>query len=240
MLVAATVTAPVLVAAAVAATSGRDAPAVATIEDPGTPTDPVTPQFAPVSPALPTETATTTSPPAPDPGPSTPAPSPTPTPVDLPHAEPVRVEIPELGIASELVRLGLNPDGSLQVPEDFDLAGWYADGPAPGDTEAPPAVIVGHVDSTTGPAIFYRLRELVPGQRIDVTREDGSVAVFRVRDAVQYPKAALPTDEVYATRSPSELVLITCSGAFDRAARSYLDNFVVTASLDREASSVQP
>nr|WP_274387857.1 class F sortase [Salsipaludibacter albus] len=215
---------------------------VATIEDPGTPTGPVTPQFAPVSPAPPTETtpANTARPPEPDPAPSTPAPSPPPVPAGLPHAEPVRIAIPDLGITSELVRLGLNPDGSLQVPEDFDLAGWYADGPAPGDAEAPPAVIVGHVDSTTGPAVFHRLRELVVGQRVDVTREDGSVAVFRVRDTVQYPKAALPTDEVYATRSPSELVLITCSGAFDRAARSYLDNFVVTASLDPEASSVPP
>lgn len=243
LVVAATVAGPALVAGAVAASvrddAGRQDDGAEAIESPGTPTGPVTPQFPPVSPAP------TAFPPRPDPTPSGATPTPiapraSPTAPDLPHAEPVRIDVPDLGITSELVRLGLNDDGSLEVPEDFDLAGWYADGPAPGDVEAPPAVIVGHVDSTTGPAVFYRLRELVAGQEVHVTREDGSVAVFRVRDTVQYPKSALPADEVYARRSPSELVLITCSGAFDEVARSYLDNFVVTARLDRDASSTVP
>ncbi|MBW3658914.1 MAG: sortase [Actinobacteria bacterium] len=149
------------------------------------------------------------------------------------------VAIPALDIQSPLVRLGLETDtGALEVPTDYALAGWYADGPYPGQANGPPAVIVGHVDSLTGPAVFFRLREIQPDTEIHVTRADGSTAVFRVVDAQQYPKAALPDAEVYARRQPAELVLITCTGQFDDRTGSYLDNFVVTARLDPEASGV--
>ncbi len=238
----------VLGAVSLADASGPDGAASATGD---TPIADVTgpPQFAPVASPGPTPVPSPVPPPAPPPAqdpsaaptpvPSEPGPTaaPSPPPPGLPHVRPVRVEVPDVGIASDLVDLHLNPDGSLQAPEDYDLAGWYADGPAPGDATSPPAVVVGHVDSTTGPAVFYRLRELVEGDRIEITRQDGSVAVFRVRTTVQYPKSNLPADEVYRARDPSELVLITCSGEFDREARSYLDNFVVTARLDVEAST---
>lgn len=154
----------------------------------------------------------------------------------LPHVAPERVAIPSLEVDSFLIDLGLNGDGSLEVPADFDVAGWYAEGPYPGDTNSPPALIVGHVDSKRGPAIFFRLKQIEIGATIEVTREDGSVAVFEVVDAKQHPKNSLPTDELYARRMPSELVLVTCTGEFNREAGSYLDNFVVTARLDREAS----
>lgn len=152
---------------------------------------------------------------------------------------PASVAIPALDIESPLIRLGLEADtGALQVPGDHAVAGWYADGPYPGEANGPPAVIVGHVDSLTGPAVFYRLREIERDTEIHVTRADGSTAVFRVVDAHQYSKAALPAAEVYARRQPAELILITCTGQFDEQTRSYLDNFVVTARLDPAASGI--
>lgn len=155
------------------------------------------------------------------------------------RSAPADVAIPALDIRSPLVRLALHEDtGALEVPSDHALAGWYAGGPSPGEANGPPAVIVGHVDSLTGPAVFFRLREIEQDTEIHVTREDGTTAVFRVVDAHQYPKDALPVADVYAHRQPAELVLITCTGRFDERSRSYLDNFVVTARLDPAASGL--
>lgn len=155
----------------------------------------------------------------------------------LPHVAPERVAIPSLEVESFLVDLGLNKDGSVQVPSSYDLAGWYENGPYPGDTNSPPALIVGHVDSARdGPAIFFRLKQIEIGATIEITREDGSIAVFEVVSAEQHPKDSLPTEAIYARRAPSELVLVTCTGQFNQEAGSYLDNFVVTARLDRAAS----
>jgi len=152
------------------------------------------------------------------------------------HLRPVQVDIPAIGVSSSLVELGLNRDGSLQVPEDAAKAGWYAKGSYPGDAGAPPALIVGHVDDKDGPAVFYALKELKVGDEIRATRTDGSVAVFVVYDARQYPKSALPTEEIYQRRDGSELVLITCTGDWDTQQRSYLDNYVVSARLDPKLS----
>lgn len=154
----------------------------------------------------------------------------------LPRVAPERVAIPSLDVESFLIDLGLNDDGTLEVPADFSVAGWYADGPHPGATNSPPALIVGHVDSKAGPAIFFRLKQIEIGATIEVTREDGTIGIFEVVTAEQHPKDSLPTDEIYARRTPSELVLVTCTGEFNSEAGSYLDNFVVTARLDREAS----
>lgn len=155
----------------------------------------------------------------------------------LPHVAPTRVAIPSLDVDSELLELGLNTDGSLEVPGIYDLAGWYERGPYPGDTNSPPALIVGHVDSAeNGPAVFFRLKQIEMGATIEVTRVDGSIAVFEVVNVEQHPKDDLPTDAIYARRAPSELVLVTCTGDFNAQAASYLDNFVVTARLNREAS----
>ena len=126
-----------------------------------------------------------------------------------------------------LVRLHLDSAGALVPPGDFGLAGWYAGGPAPG--QPGPAVLAGHVDSRAGPAVFYRLGELVPGEEVLVHRADGGTLRYRVAGTVRYPKARFPTGLVYAPVPDTELRLITCGGTFDRAARSYRDDVVVTA-----------
>jgi hypothetical protein len=141
----------------------------------------------------------------------------------------VRLVIPAIGVATGLVRLGLEQGGAMQVPGDFARAGWFAGGPAPG--EAGPAVIAGHVDSRTGPAVFYRLRELRSGQAVLVERADGTRLRFVVEQARSYPKAGFPTAAVFGPVSSAELRLITCAGDFDRARGSYRDNLVVFAGV---------
>jgi sortase (surface protein transpeptidase) len=142
---------------------------------------------------------------------------------------PVRIEIPAIGVASALVRLGLNPDGTMQVPGDYGVAGWFTGGPAPGDIG--PAVIAGHVDSRSGPAIFYRLGALRNGDAIRIIRADGTTARFVADNVVRYPKRAFPTQAVFGPAPDPVLRLITCGGRFDRARRSYVDNVIVTAHL---------
>ncbi|WP_167760569.1 class F sortase [Blastococcus sp. CT_GayMR16] len=167
----------------------------------------------------------------------------------LARAEPVQLDIPAIEVSSSLVDLGLNTDGTLEVPVDFAKAGWFTGGNYPGDPQGPPALLAGHVDDYTGPAVFYRLPELAVGDEVLVTRADNTVAVFSVTGSQQYPKDALPTDQVYAPVGDSEIVLITCTGDFDRSARSYQDNLVVRATLnmarsleesDKRAASGQP
>jgi sortase (surface protein transpeptidase) len=142
---------------------------------------------------------------------------------------PVRLAIPAIGVATPLGRLGLEPDGGMQVPADFGRAGWFTEGPAPG--QVGPSVIAGHVDSRTGPAVFYRLRELRPGQAILVERADGSRLRFVVEQARSYSKEGFPTVAVFGPVPEAALRLITCTGDFDRARGSYRDNLVVFARL---------
>ena len=145
----------------------------------------------------------------------------------LSPSPPVRVEIPAIGVSSSLVRLGLNPDRTMQVPVDFQVAGWFTGGPQPG--QLGPAVIAGHVDSRTGPAVFYRLRDLRPGDQIRVVRADRRVVRFEVDSLASYPKRSLPPEAVYGATTAPVLRLITCAGTFDRSSRSYRDNLVVSA-----------
>ena len=146
----------------------------------------------------------------------------------VPEALPPRaVRIERLGIESTLVGLKVQGDGTLEVPEDYDEAGWHRGGTAPGDTG--PAVIVGHVDSYEGPAVFYRLRELGLGDRVSIDRVDGSVVVFEVYGQETVPKDAFPTERVYGPTDGPELRLVTCGGRFDEQARRYNDNVVVYA-----------
>jgi hypothetical protein len=140
---------------------------------------------------------------------------------------PARLEISTIGVRAPVIPLGLNPDRSLEVPRRFDQSGWWTGGPRPG--EPGPAVIAGHVDSTDGPAVFYRLGDLRRGAVIAVVRHDGSRARFTVQRSERYPKAHFPTARVYApTRGPT-LRLITCGGAFDHSTGHYVDNTVVYA-----------
>ena len=154
----------------------------------------------------------------------------------LTRSEPVQVDIPSIEVSSSLVDLGLNEDGTLEVPVNYAKAGWFTGGNYPGDPQGPPGLIAGHVDDHTGPAVFYKLRELAVGDEVLVTRADNTVAVFTVSDSDQYPKNAFPADQVYAPVDDSEIVLITCTGTFDDAARSYQDNLVVRATLNLERS----
>jgi hypothetical protein len=149
--------------------------------------------------------------------------------VSAPSA-PVTLDVPAIGVHTGLLTLGLNPDGTVEVPPlDSPQPGWYDGSPTPG--ELGPAVILGHVDSArSGPAVFYDLAALLPGDTIDVTRADGSTVGFRVDSVAQYPKREFPTDAVYGDLDHPGLRLITCGGAFDRSARSYRDNVVVYAS----------
>jgi hypothetical protein len=142
---------------------------------------------------------------------------------------PVGLVIPSIGVATPLVRLGLDPDGGMQVPEDFGRAGWFAGGPQPG--QLGPAVIAGHVDSRTGPAVFYRLRELRAGDVVLVERADGTRLRFLVEGARSFPKARFPTAAVFGPVPSAALRLVTCTGDFDRAKGSYRDNLVVFAHL---------
>jgi sortase (surface protein transpeptidase) len=177
---------------------------------------------------------------APSPRPSAPAPAPTPsahrptsttvtTALARGAAPPVRIRIPAIGVSAAVVRLGLNRDGTLQVPADFGVTGWFTGGPAPGETG--PAVIAGHIDSRRGPAVFYRLHALRPGDRVAVERADGTTVQFAVEGSAQYPKRAFPTEAVFGPSPDPLLRLITCGGTFDRSRRSYRDNVVVTARL---------
>jgi LPXTG-site transpeptidase (sortase) family protein len=142
-------------------------------------------------------------------------------------AAPMRVRVPAIGVDSDLVRLGVDEDRALVPPSDFATAGWFAGGPAPGETG--PAVIAGHVDSYRGPAVFFRLTELELGDEVLVDRDDGTMARFRVTAVDRYPKDEFPTEQVYGPTPHAELRLITCGGEFDRDVRSYQDNVVVSA-----------
>jgi Sortase domain len=146
-----------------------------------------------------------------------------------PVSPPVRLAIPAIGVATPLVRLGRERDGSMQVPADFARAGWFAEGPSPG--QVGPAVIAGHVDSGTGPAVFFRLRELRPGDTVRVELADGAGLRFVVEQARRFPKASFPTAEVFGPAPWAALRLVTCGGDFDRARGSYRDNLVVFARL---------
>jgi sortase (surface protein transpeptidase) len=142
---------------------------------------------------------------------------------------PTRLAIPAIKVDTAVVRLGLNPDNTIEVPSDPNQAGWYTNGPAPG--EQGPAVILGHLDSVTGPAVFYRLSALRTGSQVVVSREDGSRATFVVQRVASYPVDSFPTADVYGATTDPELRLITCGGQYSLAQRRYLQNVVVFAVL---------
>jgi LPXTG-site transpeptidase (sortase) family protein len=189
---------------------------------------------------------------APPTGAATPAPSPsaspppgtsaTPTPATAAPAtpnqteprnpgKPVRLEVPAIGVDAPVIELGLNPDDTLEVPEDFATTGWWSGGPRPG--QLGPAVIAGHVDSKSGPAVFYRLRELAKGDAIRVHERNGATSTFRVQRIERHPKDDFPTDAVYRSDLDRHaLRLITCGGTFDRSTGHYRDNVIVFAMLD--------
>ena len=147
----------------------------------------------------------------------------------LARSAPASIRIPDIEVSAPVMRVGLNPDGTVQVPPlgDHNLTGWYEYGPAPG--QRGPAVILGHVDSLTGISVFYHLKNLHAGARVDVTLADGKVASFAVDGVQKVAKDAFPTAAVYGEAGYPSLRLITCGGAFDQATGHYADNIIVYA-----------
>ncbi len=147
----------------------------------------------------------------------------------LARSRPVRLDIDSIDVHTSLLQLGLNPDGSLQVPWKPLLAGWFSHSPTPG--QVGPSVIAGHVDSwETGPAVFYRLGSLAPGNTVTITRADGSRATFVVDGVREYPKDHFPTVPVYGNTDRAELRLITC-GDWNASRQEYDGNIVAFAHL---------
>ncbi|QKW15880.1 class F sortase [Verrucosispora sp. NA02020] len=149
----------------------------------------------------------------------------------LSASEPVSIEISKIDLTAPVHNVGIAPDGSVAAPpaERAQEAGWYDQGPTPG--QYGPAVIVGHVDTSTGPAVFQDLRELRGGDRVEVARSDGSVAVFEVERIGRYDKEQLPADDVFGDFSRPQLRLITCGGRWVGGDTGYADNVIVFASL---------
>lgn len=139
---------------------------------------------------------------------------------------PVAIRVPVIDVHAEIVEVGLQADGAMEVP-DFGLAGWYDLGPRPG--EPGPAVVVAHVDSRAGPDVFHRLRELHTGDRVQVRDDVGNVRHFEVTHLEQTPKDALPVERIWDDTTEPVLRLITCGGSFDRSTGHYRDNVIVYA-----------
>ena len=146
------------------------------------------------------------------------------------EAIPTKLSIPKLKIETTFEKpLGLAPDGAIEIPESYTQVGWYEHGPTPG--EYGPAVILGHVDSVSGPAVFFPLGQLEAGDDIFIDRADGSVAHFIVERLERYEQIAFPTAKVYGNIDYAGLRLITCSGTFIKGEQRYTHNLVVYAKL---------
>ena len=146
-------------------------------------------------------------------------------------ARPVSLTIPLIGVKTNLITLGLATGGAMQVPSTSTVAGWFTGSPRPGAVGS--SIIVGHVDSKSGPGIFFRLPELNKGDDVYIKRSDGTTAEFRVTEVQEYPKDHFPTDRVYGPTPDSELRLITCGGTFDSVTGHYLSNIIVYANQIR-------
>ena len=140
---------------------------------------------------------------------------------------PVAISLPGVGVSARVGSVGA-AKGHIELPP-VTSAGWFKGGPRPGEPGR--TVIIGHVDSKKGPAVFADLPKARRGDRVLVTDAGGRVRRYRVVSAISVPKKYFPVAQVFARTPASTLALITCGGAFDRAARSYLDNVVVYADL---------
>jgi hypothetical protein len=155
------------------------------------------------------------------------------TPADAPPsrvAPPVSVQVPAVGLTARVVPVGLTPAGAITVP-DPSVAGWYDLGPAPGALG--PAVVVGHVDTRSGAAVFYALNRVRAGQTVTVFRSDGTKGIFVVRQVTEVHKTQFPTAQVFAPTSDAELRLVTCTGQFDISTGHYIDSLIIWAAAVR-------
>jgi hypothetical protein len=198
--------------------------------------------------AAPLPTGLTTAAPSRSPKPTTPAKKVTPKPTVPPQikanlppvqsglllatSQPVELSIPAIGVSTSIMNLGLNADSTVQTPplSRNSVAGWYEFSSTPGSAGS--SVLLGHVDSAAyGAGVFFRLGALNPGDEVDVRRQDGIVAVFRIDRVSEFPKSQFPTDQVYGATSYAALRLVTCGGSFDSATGNYRDNIIAFASL---------
>jgi hypothetical protein len=147
----------------------------------------------------------------------------------LERSRPTKVTLPGLGVSAPIIDLALRSDKRMEVPDNGTEAGWFKNSPTPG--ELGPAIIAAHVTHRSKPAVFFELSGMLKGDKIEVTREDGSTATFGVTSVGQYPKAKFPSEEVYGSVDRAALRLITCGGVLDGETGSHVDNVVVYADL---------
>ncbi|MFF3729608.1 class F sortase [Streptomyces sp. NPDC002476] len=179
--------------------------------------------MAPAMPAPPEEVLGSHAPPPPAPQGDGPA---------MLRSVPTRLRVPSLAVNAPFTELALGADRRLNPPppNDSNLVGWFKDGVTPGERGT--AIVAGHVDTKTGPAVFLQLQFLKPGSTVDITRADKSVATFKVDSVETFKKAKFPDDRVYGDTPSAQLRLITCGGAYNKKAKDYEDNVVVFAHLD--------
>ncbi len=164
---------------------------------------------------------------------------PTVRPLSAGRSVPLTLQIPAIGLSISLgPSLGLNADGTVQVPSTTVQPGWYRLGPTPGQVGS--AVILGHVDNHLGPGVFFQLRTLAAGDQIEVGLTDGTTAQFTVDAVAMYSKQQFPAQRIYGSHGSSELQLVTCGGVFDHQTGSYLSNIVVYSSLTSTIPAVDP
>ena len=144
---------------------------------------------------------------------------------------PTRISIPSLGVRAKIIKVGRAADGSIATPaaDPAEATGWYRLGPTPGELGT--AVIVGHVDTDSRPAVFHKLPELSRGKLIKVNREDHRVATFTVESVETFPKTSFPADRVFDSTDRARLVLVTCGGTWVGGDIGYSDNVIVFATL---------
>ncbi|MBI4100946.1 class F sortase [Candidatus Microgenomates bacterium] len=150
-------------------------------------------------------------------------------PLGLPRSVPTRLRIPTINVDTSFIELGRNDDGTMQVPEAYEVVGWYKFAPTPG--EIGPAIVVGHIDNYRGPAVFWKLGQLQPGDVVEIDRADGTTVKFKIEAIKQFSQDQFPTAEVYGNIDHAGLRLITCGGQFNRLTRQYSDNTVVFATV---------
>ncbi|MBT2402629.1 MULTISPECIES: class F sortase [unclassified Streptomyces] len=154
----------------------------------------------------------------------------------LSGAPPARVDVPSIGVQAPVIPRGLDADGAIEPPP-YDrpgTVGWWGGGAQPG--EAGTALLVGHVDTASKPAVFYGLSSAQQGDKVRVVRADGTIAEFTIEDVRVYERAGFDAHKAYGprVRGRAELRLVTCGGAYDKKAKQYTANVVVSAYLTGE------
>lgn len=147
-----------------------------------------------------------------------------------PTAEPASLHIPSLNVSAPFIKLALNRDRTIEVPKTEHKVGWFIYGAKPGDTG--PAVVVGHLDSPKGPAVFQNLKNIKVGEEIKITRQDNSTVTYKVDAIEKYSQDNFPTEKVYGSIDFAGIRVITCSGYFDTKKGHYSENLIVFGHLE--------